>query len=197
MMTLMILVSATWTGLYLAKRITRPVQLLAAGAREIGAGRLDHRIEPETRDEFGSLVEAFNTMAGELAASQRKLERSRVDLERKNLQLDERRRYIEGVRPFVGLSHDLSEPTSYPVWIINTGQPAFCNRISESPYGGSLIARTLKAQALLGLPLINRTGRVVGAMTFADMEDADRFTARDLTPGDRAGQSGCAGDGEQ
>jgi two-component system nitrogen regulation sensor histidine kinase NtrY len=96
-MTLMILVSATWTGLYLAKRITRPVQLLAAGAREIGAGHLDHRIEPETRDEFGSLVEAFNTMAGELAASQRKLERSRVDLERKNVELDERRRYIETV----------------------------------------------------------------------------------------------------
>jgi two-component system nitrogen regulation sensor histidine kinase NtrY len=97
MMTLMILVSATWMGLYLAKRITRPVQMLAAGAREIGAGRLDHRIEPETRDEFGSLVEAFNTMAGELAGSQRKLERSRLDLERKNLQLDERRRYIETV----------------------------------------------------------------------------------------------------
>ncbi|HXG55087.1 MAG TPA: ATP-binding protein [Vicinamibacterales bacterium] len=97
MMTLMILVSATWMGLYLAKRITRPVQLLAAGAREIGAGRLDHRIEPETRDEFGSLVEAFNTMAGELATSQRKLERSRVDLERKNTEVDERRRYIETV----------------------------------------------------------------------------------------------------
>ena len=97
MMTLMILVSATWMGLYLAKRITRPVHMLAAGAREIGAGHLDHRIEPETRDEFGSLIEAFNSMAGELATSQRKLERSRVDLERKNLQLDERRRYIETV----------------------------------------------------------------------------------------------------
>ena len=97
MMTLMILVSATWMGLYLAKRITRPVQMLAAGAREIGAGRLDHRIEPETRDEFGSLVEAFNTMAGELAASQRKLERSRVDLEQKNVEVDERRRYIETI----------------------------------------------------------------------------------------------------
>jgi two-component system, NtrC family, nitrogen regulation sensor histidine kinase NtrY len=96
-MTLMILVSATWMGLYLAKRITRPVQRLAAGAREIGAGHLDHRIEPETRDEFGALVEAFNTMAGGLAASQRKLERSAVDLERKNQQLDERRRYIETV----------------------------------------------------------------------------------------------------
>jgi two-component system, NtrC family, nitrogen regulation sensor histidine kinase NtrY len=97
MMTLMILVSATWMGLYLAKRITRPVHMLAQGAREIGAGHLDHRIEPETRDEFGSLIEAFNSMAGELAASQRKLERSRLDLERKNLQLDERRRYIETV----------------------------------------------------------------------------------------------------
>jgi two-component system nitrogen regulation sensor histidine kinase NtrY len=96
-MTLMILVSATWMGLYLAKRITRPVQRLAAGAREIGAGHLDHRIEPETRDEFGSLVEAFNTMAGGLAASQQKIERSRLDLEQKNLQLDERRRYIETV----------------------------------------------------------------------------------------------------
>jgi two-component system nitrogen regulation sensor histidine kinase NtrY len=97
MMTLMILVSATWLGLYLAKRITRPVGMLAAGAREIGAGHLDHRIEPETRDEFGSLVEAFNSMAGELATSQRRLERSRVEMERKNSELDERRRYIETV----------------------------------------------------------------------------------------------------
>jgi len=97
MMTLMILVSATWLGLYLAKRITRPVGMLAAGAKEIGAGHLDHRIEPETRDEFGSLVEAFNAMAGELATSQRRLERSRVEMERKNSELDERRRYIETV----------------------------------------------------------------------------------------------------
>ncbi|MDE3166702.1 MAG: HAMP domain-containing protein, partial [Acidobacteriota bacterium] len=69
MVTLLILVGAVWMGLYLAKRITRPVQMLAAAAREIGAGRLDQRVEPETNDEFGSLVEAFNAMAGELAAT--------------------------------------------------------------------------------------------------------------------------------
>ena len=67
MVTLLILVGATWMGLYLAKRITRPVQMLAAAAREIGAGRLDQRVEPQSNDEFGSLVEAFNAMAGELA----------------------------------------------------------------------------------------------------------------------------------
>ncbi len=97
MMTLLILISATWMGLYVAKRITRPVQLLADGARQIAAGHLDHRIQPETRDEFGALVEAFNAMAGDLAASQRRLERSRLDLEAKNLELEERRRYIETI----------------------------------------------------------------------------------------------------
>jgi two-component system nitrogen regulation sensor histidine kinase NtrY len=97
MLTLMIMVGATWMGLYLAKRITRPVQLLSAAAREIGAGHLDRRLEPETADEFGSLVEAFNSMTSELAASRRKLERSTADLERKNLEMDERRRYIETV----------------------------------------------------------------------------------------------------
>ena len=97
MVTLMILVSATWMGLYVAKRITRPVQMLADGAREIGAGHLDHRIERETADEFGSLVDAFNTMASELAVSQRKLVRSGIDLERKHLEVEGRRRYIETI----------------------------------------------------------------------------------------------------
>src|SRR5687767_10711292 len=73
MVTLLILLGAIWMGSYLAKRITRPVQMLAAAAREIGAGRLDQRIELESHDEFGGLTEAFNAMAGELARSRRKV----------------------------------------------------------------------------------------------------------------------------
>jgi nitrogen fixation/metabolism regulation signal transduction histidine kinase len=87
MLTLFILVGATWMGLYLAKRITRPVQRLAAAVREVGAGHLDQRIEPETMDEFGTLVEAFNVMTGELATSRSHLERSALNLERKNLEI--------------------------------------------------------------------------------------------------------------
>lgn len=97
MITLMILISATWMGVYVAKRITRPVQLLADGAREIGAGHLDHRIEPQSTDEFGGLVDAFNSMAGELSANRHKLERSRRDLERKNQEGEQRRQYIETI----------------------------------------------------------------------------------------------------
>jgi len=97
MVTLMILVSATWIGLYLAKRITRPVQLLAAAAREIGAGHFEHRVERETVDEFGSLVDAFNSMADELAASRRQLEQSSIDLQRKHAEVEGRRRFTEAV----------------------------------------------------------------------------------------------------
>jgi two-component system nitrogen regulation sensor histidine kinase NtrY len=95
--TLLILIAATWLGLYLAKRITRPVQQLAEGARAIGAGHLDVRLEAETGDELGSLVEAFNMMAAELQSNRAKLDQSRADLERKNAEVDGRRRYIETV----------------------------------------------------------------------------------------------------
>jgi two-component system nitrogen regulation sensor histidine kinase NtrY len=99
MMTLMILVGSTWIGLYLAKRITYPVQRLATAAREIEAGHLDYRVDREmvSDDEFGSLVEAFNSMASEVGKSRRRLERSAVDLERKHVEVEGRRRYIETI----------------------------------------------------------------------------------------------------
>jgi two-component system nitrogen regulation sensor histidine kinase NtrY len=90
MVTLMILVGASWMGFYLAKRITRPVQMLAHAAREIGAGHLDQRVEPQSDDEFGALTEAFNTMAGELATSRLRVEQSTIALE-------QRRRYVETI----------------------------------------------------------------------------------------------------
>ncbi|OFW16994.1 MAG: hypothetical protein A3F70_17545 [Acidobacteria bacterium RIFCSPLOWO2_12_FULL_67_14] len=96
-LTLMILVAASWMGLYLAKRITRPVQMLAAAADEIGAGHLDYRVEPETRDEFGALIEAFNRMAGDLSVSRRRLERSSIELERRHQDVEARRRYVETI----------------------------------------------------------------------------------------------------
>ena len=64
--------------------------VLAAGAREIGQGNFGYRIEPETADEFGRLVDAFNTMAGEL-------ELSRAEVQRKGREVEGRGRYIETI----------------------------------------------------------------------------------------------------
>ena len=84
-------------GLYLAKRITRPVQMLSEAAREIGAGHYDHCIEHEGTDEFGSMVEAFNAMAAEVASSRRRIEKATADVERKHEEGEGRRRYIEAI----------------------------------------------------------------------------------------------------
>ncbi|MBL8137967.1 MAG: HAMP domain-containing protein [Acidobacteria bacterium] len=97
MVTLLILVGSTWMGLYLAKRITRPVQMLSAAAREIGAGRLEHRIEHQADDEFGHMVESFNAMAADLATRQRRLERASLDLEQRHQAVERRHRSVETI----------------------------------------------------------------------------------------------------
>jgi two-component system, NtrC family, nitrogen regulation sensor histidine kinase NtrY len=88
--TLLIIFSATWFGLFLAKGITDPIQDLAAATRKIAQGDLDFRIDIVSRDEIGVLVESFNQMTGDLKASSE-------DLKRANLVLDERRKYMETV----------------------------------------------------------------------------------------------------
>ena len=84
-------------GLYLAKRITRPVQMLSAAAREIGAGRLEHRIEHQADDEFGHMVESFNAMAADLSTRQRRLERASLDLEQRHQAVERRHRSVETI----------------------------------------------------------------------------------------------------
>jgi two-component system nitrogen regulation sensor histidine kinase NtrY len=86
---------ATWMGFYLSRRITGPVQDVADATREISAGNLDVRVQTDSGDEIGTLVEAFNEMAAQLQESQRVITRSTAELRESNRALDERRRYIE------------------------------------------------------------------------------------------------------
>lgn len=60
---------------WLAGRMTKPIRHLEDGARRIGAGQFDHRIEIASEDELGRLAARFNEMAGELAVSQQRSER--------------------------------------------------------------------------------------------------------------------------
>jgi two-component system nitrogen regulation sensor histidine kinase NtrY len=86
---------ATWMGFYLSRRISEPIQELAAASREIAAGNLGVRVESRVGDEAGVLVDAFNEMAAQLQESQEVITRSTAELRRSNRALDERRRYIE------------------------------------------------------------------------------------------------------
>ena len=86
---------ATWFGWYVARRITEPIQEVAAAAREIAAGNMDVRVHSQVGDEMAMLVDAFNEMAGELQENREVITRSTADLRRSNQALAERRRYIE------------------------------------------------------------------------------------------------------
>ena len=97
MVSLLVLFSSTWIGLYLAKRITVPIRELAEATERIMAGDLDHSVGGAAVDELGMLMESFNKMTAQLKASQLRLEKSSHDLELKNSEVDRRRRYIETV----------------------------------------------------------------------------------------------------
>ncbi len=73
MVTLVILLASSWTGLYLARRVTVPILALAEGTRIISGGDLTHRVDVEADDELGMLVDSFNRMTHELEHSNREL----------------------------------------------------------------------------------------------------------------------------
>ncbi len=97
LMTLIIVFSATWFGLYLARGITDPIAMLAEGTREVAAGNLKYKVEVRADDEIGTLVDSFNRMTSDLSASQTKLEETYRDLQAKHAEVEQRRRYTETV----------------------------------------------------------------------------------------------------
>jgi two-component system, NtrC family, nitrogen regulation sensor histidine kinase NtrY len=60
-------------ALWVSSRITRPLEHLAEGAREVASGRWDTVIDLRGRDEIGQLATAFNEMTHTLAAQRDQL----------------------------------------------------------------------------------------------------------------------------
>ncbi len=140
LMTLIIVFSATWFGLYLARGITDPIQMLAEGTREVAAGNLKYKVQVRADDEIGTLVDSFNRMTGDLAASQSKLEETYRDLQAKHAEVEQRRRYTETVLETVA-----------------TG-------VVSLDAGGRITTINGAAERLLGLPATAILGKLAGAV---------------------------------
>ena len=95
--TLLLIFSASWLALYVARGITVPIQALAEATDRVAHGDFARPVEVVAEDELAVLVKSFNQMAALLAENRERLERAAEDLSRINLALDDRRRYIETV----------------------------------------------------------------------------------------------------
>jgi len=60
-------------GFLVAKRMTRDLDFLVAGAHAVARGELDHQVQTRSNDEVGEVAEALNTMMLELADSKERL----------------------------------------------------------------------------------------------------------------------------
>jgi two-component system nitrogen regulation sensor histidine kinase NtrY len=81
--SLVVVFSATWLGLYLARGITEPLTQLAAATRRVAEGDWDVELPDSGGDEIGALVRAFDSMTVQLRSS--------------HGALAERGRYIENI----------------------------------------------------------------------------------------------------
>jgi two-component system nitrogen regulation sensor histidine kinase NtrY len=71
--TLIAMMAAIWLALYMAREITTPIRQLAEGTVKVAGGDYDIRIEQESRDEIGFLVQSFNKMTRDMQQSQAQL----------------------------------------------------------------------------------------------------------------------------
>ncbi len=89
--SLLILLAAIWVGLWFSSRLVTPLSHLVNASERIGQGDLDVRVPSlPTGDEVGTLSRAFNRMTDQISRSQDALVEA-------NLELDERRRFLEEV----------------------------------------------------------------------------------------------------
>lgn len=92
MVALLLLLAAAWAGLTVANLFVRPITRLITAAEEVSQGNLDVRVTAEgsMHNELGNLAEAFNRMTHQLA-------KQRQDLIKANIQIDQRRQFMETI----------------------------------------------------------------------------------------------------
>ena len=97
LITLVIIFLAVWYGVHLAKSLTIPIKELAEATRQVADGNLDINLGEKGVDEIGMLIASFNKMTGDLRHHQLVLNKTHEELTKSNLELEQRRLYMETV----------------------------------------------------------------------------------------------------
>jgi len=99
---------AILAGSILARRMLIPITALRRGARRLGEGDFNHRIDVRTRDELEELADQFNSMAGQLSETYAGLETKVAERTRDLAQSINELKVLEEVGRAVASSLDLN-----------------------------------------------------------------------------------------
>ncbi|HNT43380.1 MAG TPA: ATP-binding protein [Syntrophorhabdaceae bacterium] len=81
LITILTIFVSLWVGIKMATEITVPIEKMKEGAAIIATGKFDINLEDRGKDEIGTLVKAFNTMAKELKIAKDEIEDKSRSLE--------------------------------------------------------------------------------------------------------------------
>jgi two-component system nitrogen regulation sensor histidine kinase NtrY len=95
--TLLIIFSAIWFGIYIAQGLTGPIAKLAEATRRVAEGNLDFELQRESDDEMGLLVDSFNRMTRDVRSSKEEIEKANLALQASYNEIDARRQYTETI----------------------------------------------------------------------------------------------------
>lgn len=133
--TLLIIFSAIWFGLYIAKSITEPLDKMAIATRRVAEGDLSFVLEKESNDEMGQLVDSFNTMTSNVSSSNAKLADALHALQKSSRDAEDRRRYTEIILQnveagVISLTDDgtITTINRFAEKLLNIGKDFFLNR---------------------------------------------------------------------
>jgi len=82
--TLLVIFSAVWFALNIAKGLINPIEKLVEGTQKISRGDLGFKIDVQADDELGILVDDFNIMVGDLKDSRKNLETAYNEISMRN-----------------------------------------------------------------------------------------------------------------
>jgi two-component system nitrogen regulation sensor histidine kinase NtrY len=82
--TLLVIFSAVWFGLKIAKGLINPIEKLVEGTQRISRGDLGFTIDVQSKDELGILVNDFNNMVEDLKTSRKNLENAYNEIQARN-----------------------------------------------------------------------------------------------------------------
>ncbi len=130
-LTLIVVLSAVWTGIAVADRLVRPVRQLIGAADDVASGNLDVSVPVRSSDgDVGSLADTFNKMILQLKSQ-------RTELITAKDVIDDRRRFTEAV---------LSGVTAGVIGVDADGVVTIVNPSAEAMFG-------LSGQSAVGVNL--------------------------------------------